>query len=81
MAPVVHGLEKEYEGRIDFLYLNVAETRNDSAKPAYGFRATPHLFLLSLDGAVHYSMQGLVSADSLKSALDRLLASPPLPSR
>jgi len=33
MEPVVHGLEKQYEGRVDFLYLNVAEARNDSAKP------------------------------------------------
>jgi len=33
MEPVVHGLERQYEGRVDFLYLNVAEARNDSAKP------------------------------------------------
>ena len=42
MAPVVHGLEREYEGKVDFVYLNVAEERNAEAKRTYGFRATPH---------------------------------------
>jgi hypothetical protein len=31
MAPVVHGLEKEYAGRVDFVYLNIADTHNDDA--------------------------------------------------
>ena len=44
MAPVVHGLEQLYRGRIDFLYLNIDDPRNDSAKRAFGFRATPHFF-------------------------------------
>jgi thioredoxin-like negative regulator of GroEL len=73
MAPVVHGLEKEYEGRVDFLYLNVAEAQNDSAKRVFGFRATPHFFLANAAGAARESMQGVVPADSLRAALDRLL--------
>lgn len=73
MAPVVHGLERTYAGRIDFLYLNVAEARNDSAKRAFGFRATPHFFLTTADGATRESMQGVVPEDSLRRALDRLL--------
>lgn len=50
MAPVVHGLEKQYEGRVDFLYLNIAEARNDSAKRAFGFRSTPHFFFVNAAG-------------------------------
>ena len=76
MAPVVHGFEKDYEGRIDFLYLNISETRNESAKRALGFRATPHFFLLSGNGVVRDSMQGVVPADSLRSALDALISRP-----
>lgn len=75
MAPVVHGLEKQYEGHIDFLFLNVAESRNDSAKRAFGFRATPQFFLLTADGVVRDSMQGVVPGDSLRAALERLLDS------
>ncbi|MEX2178165.1 MAG: hypothetical protein WD801_05615 [Gemmatimonadaceae bacterium] len=74
MAPVVHGLEQQYEGRVDFLYLNTAEPRNDSAKLASGFRATPHFFFFASSGTVAGNMQGVVPGDSLRAALDRLLS-------
>jgi thioredoxin-like negative regulator of GroEL len=77
MAPVVHGLEKQYKGKVDFLYLNVAEARNDSAKRALGFRSTPHFFLVSSTGVGRDSMQGIVPSDSLRGALDQLLVPPP----
>lgn len=73
MAPVVHGLEKQYAGRIDFLYLNIALPRNDRAKQALGFRATPHFFLVNATGVTQATMQGVVPEDSLRSALDRLV--------
>ena len=76
MAPVVHGLEKTYEGRIDFLYLNVADARNDSAKRAFGFKSTPHFFLTTPKGEVRDSMRGVVPEDSLRRALDQLIARP-----
>jgi thioredoxin-like negative regulator of GroEL len=76
MAPVVHGLEQQYKSRIDFVYLNIAESQNDSAKQAFGFRATPHFFLVNARGIVRDSMQGVVPVDSLRVALDRLAASP-----
>lgn len=73
MAPVVHGLEKQYDDRVDFLYLNIAEARNDSAKRAFGFRSTPHFFFVNASGAVQDSIQGVVPADSVRGALDRLI--------
>ena len=76
MAPVVHGLEKTYAGRVDFVYLNVADARNDSAKLAFGFRATPHFFLTTPKGEARDSMQGVIPEDSLRRALERLIASP-----
>jgi thioredoxin-like negative regulator of GroEL len=78
MAPVVHGLEKEYAGRVDFVYLNIADTHNDDAKRALGFVATPHFFFLRADGSPLSVMRGVVPADSLRSALDALLT-PPAP--
>ena len=73
MAPVVHGLEKQYTDRIDFLYLNVADTRNDSAKRALGFGSTPHFFFLRADGSTVSAMQGVVPADSVRVRLEALL--------
>lgn len=74
MAPVVHGLEQEYTGRVDFLYLNVAEARNDSAKRALGFTSTPHFFFRRADGSTVKVMRGVVPGDSVRRALDALLA-------
>jgi hypothetical protein len=73
MAPVVHGLEQEYAGRIDFLYLNVAVARNDSAKRALGFTSTPHFFFRRTNGSTVKVIQGVVSGDSMRLALDALL--------
>ncbi len=80
MAPVVYGLEREYEGRIAFIYLNVADARTDSAERALGFTSTPHFFFRRTDGSTVQSMQGVVPGDSVRRALEALLtdaASPP----
>jgi thioredoxin-like negative regulator of GroEL len=77
MAPVVHGLEQQYAGRIDFLYLNIADERNADAKRALGFVATPHFFFLRANGTPMDTMRGVVPADSVKRALDALLAGLP----
>jgi thioredoxin-like negative regulator of GroEL len=81
MAPVVHGLEQEYLDRVDFLYLNVSEARNDSAKQALGFTTTPHFFFLGRDGSPVQSIQGVVPGDSLRGALDALLTEHPAEAR
>lgn len=73
MAPVVHGLEKQYQGRIDFLYLNIADSANGEAKKALGFKGTPHFFFLRPDGSPTDTLQGGVPADSVRASLDRLL--------
>lgn len=73
MAPVVHGLEKEYEGKIDFVYLNVADSTNTDAKNRYGFVSTPHFFFLLPDGTPVTSMQGVVPGDSVRGALEKLV--------
>lgn len=75
MAPVVHGLEQEYQGRIDLFYLNVAEARNDSAKRALGFTSTRHFFFRRANGSTVKVMQGVVPGDSVRRALEALLIS------
>jgi thioredoxin-like negative regulator of GroEL len=77
MAPVVHGLEKQYDGRVDFLYLNIADPRNADAKRKLGFVSTPHFFYLQPNGAPVHTMRGVVPADSVRAALDWLLEAPP----
>ena len=73
---MVHGLEQQYAGRVDFLYLNVADPRNADAKRTFGFKATPHFFFRRADGTTTRVLQGIVPADSVRRVLDGLLAPP-----
>ncbi len=69
MAPIVHGLEREYGAHIDFLYLNIEEEATAAAQARLGFRATPHFFLLTPDGSVRAEWQGVHD----RAVLDRAL--------
>lgn len=74
MAPVVHGLEKLYEGRVDFLYLDMLNEKNKPTMKRLGFQSTPHFFFLRPDGTPVEAIQSVVPEDSVRGALDRLLA-------
>jgi thioredoxin-like negative regulator of GroEL len=73
MAPVVHGLGAEYEGRVDFFYLDVSQPEVEPLAAEFGFEATPHFFLRSPDGRVAWSHQGAVSRERLVEAIDTVL--------
>ncbi len=74
MAPIVHGLEREWSDKVSFIYLDIADSANAEAKARFGFRETPHFFLLARDGSVQRTWQGRVEADTLADALRRLVA-------
>ncbi len=69
MQPIVHGLERQYGGQIDFLYLDVQDQRTVAAKSRLGYRATPHLFLLTADGKVVREWQGVHAREALETGL------------
>jgi thioredoxin-like negative regulator of GroEL len=69
MVPIVHGLEKRYSERVDFLYLDVEDSATTAAKSRLGFRATPHFFLLAADGTVLGEWQGVQARSVLEEAL------------
>lgn len=73
MAPIVHGFEQQYGGRVDFLYLDVQDGRTATAKARLGFEATPHFFLLDADGRVLREWQGVIPADTLELGLRRVI--------
>jgi hypothetical protein len=69
MAPIVHGLEQQFGKQVDFLYLDVADPRVAEAKAQFGFRATPHFFLINGKGAVLKEWQGVTDAELLEDGL------------
>ena len=75
MAPIVHGLEQQFLGRVDFLHLHVGEPRTSEAKARLGFTSTPHIVLLREDGTKVEEFIGVVEEGVLARAL-RDLASP-----
>ena len=52
MAPMVHGLEAEYFGRIKFSYLDADDPRTLDFQQALGFYYQPEVYLLDGDGNV-----------------------------
>jgi hypothetical protein len=52
MLPIVHGLEKQYQGRVDFIYLDERDSANAGAKARLSFNAVPYLVALKADGTI-----------------------------
>ena len=73
--PIVHGLEKHFRGRVDFLYLHVGEPRTSDAKARLGFKSTPHIVLLRADGTKEHQFIGVVDEAALRTALETLIRS------
>lgn len=52
MQPIVNGLEKQFEGRIEFVYINILEEENLELMEQYGFQSTPEFYLVDGEGKV-----------------------------
>jgi hypothetical protein len=74
MIPMVHGLEKRYAGKIDFVYLNSEDDDTAAARDKYEFVGTPQFVLVDVKGRqVGKQLYGLLDQAVLVSALDSLL--------
>ena len=73
MAPVVQGVEKEYTGRINFIYLDIDDPATDQFKQQLHYRMEPHFFLLDAKGKVLQQWVGYVTVEQLRQALDSAL--------
>ena len=68
MAPIVHGLEVEYAGEINFVYLDIDDPGNDKFKNDLGFRYQPHFLLIDGEGNIIQQWLGPVTADQFREA-------------
>jgi hypothetical protein len=68
LAPVVHGLERDWKDRIHFVYLDIDDPQTEPFKRALGYQYQPHLLLLDADGNVVEQWVGNVTADKLTAA-------------
>ena len=61
MAPMVHGLEAKYFGKIRFAYLDADDRNTFDFQEALGFRYQPEIYLLDQDGTVLKKWVGYTS--------------------
>lgn len=73
MAPIVHGLESEYYGQINFVYLDIDDPANESFKQQLGFRYQPQFFLIDGAGNIIQQWVGSVSGGDFRAAFDQVL--------
>ena len=52
MAPMVHGLEAKYFGRIKFAFLDADDPNTFDFQQTLGFRYQPEVYLLDANGTV-----------------------------
>jgi hypothetical protein len=63
MAPMVHGLEAEYSGKIKFSFLDADDPNTDAFQRTLGFAYQPEFYLLDANGNVLKKFIGLVSRE------------------
>ena len=68
MAPMVHGLEAEYFGKIKFAYLDADDLRTLDFQRTLGFYYQPEIYLLDANGNVLEKWVGFTSEEELEAA-------------
>ena len=67
MAPMVHGLEAKYFGRIKFNYLDADDPQTYDFQSALGFYSQPEIYLLDGNGNLLKKWVGYTTADQFES--------------
>jgi hypothetical protein len=65
----VHGLEAEWGGQVNFVYLDIDDPATEPFKRQLGYRVQPHMFLLDGEGRVLEQWLGYVEGETLEAAL------------
>ncbi|MDD2921371.1 MAG: hypothetical protein PHQ36_03725 [Anaerolineales bacterium] len=67
MAPMVHGLEAKYYGKIKFAFLDADDANTDSFQRALGFYYQPEFYLLDANGKVLKKFIGYTSQEDFEA--------------
>jgi cytochrome oxidase Cu insertion factor (SCO1/SenC/PrrC family) len=69
----VHGLEKEYQGRIEFVRVNVLRPESEAMIEQYNFNTTPEFYLVDEQGKILGFWSDTTPAEELRQAFDDAL--------
>lgn len=73
MAPMVHGLEAKYFGRINFVYLDADDPNTIDFQRTLGFFYQPEVYLLDGDGNVLKKWVGFTSEQEFEETFAQYL--------
>ena len=71
MAPMVHGLEAKYFGKIKFAYLDADDPATYDLQKALGFYYQPEIYLLDENGTVLKKWVGYTSEQQFEEEFAR----------
>lgn len=67
MAPMVHGLEAKYYGKVKFAFLDADDSNTDEFQRALGFYYQPEFYLLDANGSLLKKFVGYVSQEEFET--------------
>jgi thiol-disulfide isomerase/thioredoxin len=73
MAPLMHTLETDYAGKINFVYLDIDDPAVSQFQKDLGFKLQPQFFLVNAKGEILKQWSGTVSEADFRAALDAAL--------
>jgi hypothetical protein len=73
MAPMVHGLEAKYFGKIKFTYLDADDSGTQDFQRTLGFYYQPEVYLLDANGNVLQKWVGFTSQEEFEAAFAQYL--------
>ena len=73
MAPMVHGLEAQYAGRIKFTYLDADDPLTQDFQRTLGFYYQPEVYLLDAEGTVLQKWVGFTPQEEFEAIFAQYL--------
>jgi thioredoxin-related protein len=73
MAPMVHGLEAKYSGKINFVYLDADDIGTEPFQRELGFRYQPEVYLMDGNGNVLKKWVGYTSQEQFEDVFAQYL--------
>ncbi len=73
MAPMVHGLEAKYFGRINFVYLDADDRNTQTFQQQLGFFYQPEVYLLDGEGNILKKWVGFTSEQEFEEEFAKYL--------
>ena len=73
MAPMVHGLEAQYAGRIKFTYLDADDPLTQDFQRTLGFYYQPEVYLLDAEGTVLQKWVGFTPQEEFEAVFAQYL--------